>query len=40
LLNEAVKKDLKNPVVKYGSAATAGYEAKEIKDDMKNCRLP
>jgi hypothetical protein len=34
-VKEAVKKTLKNPVVKYGSAATAGYEAKEIIDDMK-----
>jgi hypothetical protein len=34
-VKEAVKKTLKNPVVKYGSAATAGYEAKEIVDDMK-----
>jgi hypothetical protein len=35
VVKEAVKKTLKNPVVKYGSAATAGYEAKEIIDDMK-----
>ena len=35
VVKEAVKKTLKNPVVKYGSAATAGYEAKEIVDDMK-----
>jgi hypothetical protein len=35
IVKEAVKKTLKNPVVKYGSAATAGYEAKEIIDDMK-----
>lgn len=34
-VKEAVKKTLKNPVVKYGSAATAGYEAKEIVDNMK-----
>ena len=34
-VKEAVKKTLKNPVVKYGAAAAAGYDAKEIIDDMK-----
>jgi hypothetical protein len=34
-VKEAVKKTLKNPVVKYGAAAAAGYDAKGIIDDMK-----